>query len=126
MRQLQLRFPDRQQNLERGSPVQPARDLDLAAKIMGWLRTRYPGYPWAVISDLAQGIVRFNIPIVMGVTHWYIVNLRTTTIEDGLVDGAGEILERYRLPRTHFNAGAFLQAREQHSKLVNPHRLVPT
>lgn len=100
-------------------------DLELAGKMMAWLRANYAGHLWCAASDLANGIVRFNIPILMGVNYWYVINLRKTTIEDGLVDGAGEILERYGLPRTHFNLGMFLDAREQHSRLVNQHRKVP-
>jgi len=102
-----------------------AQDSTVKAAMMRWLQKHYPGYPWAVEADLAQGIVKFNIPILMGIYHWYVVNLRTHDIVDGLHKGAGEILERYRQPRDHFNVGAFLEARQRHSKLVLPSRLVP-
>src|ERR1700722_19156644 len=104
-----------------------AADLALAMKVRAFLLTRFPvGYEWCVCADLAHGIVRFSIPILMGVKHWYVVNLRTTPLDAGVLRGAGEILERYRLSRTLFDITAFLTAREQHSKLVAPRRAIPT
>jgi hypothetical protein len=100
-------------------------DAILAKRLMEWLRSRYPGYPWCAVADLAQGIAKFNIPIITGVTDWYVINLHTTDIADGLVDGAGEILERYCLPRGKFELGSFLEARANHSKLVMPSRKIP-
>lgn len=100
-------------------------DSLLAQRMMEWLRSRYPGFLWCAISDLAQGIVKFNIPILMGVTDWWVINLRTTELAEGLVEGAGQILERYRLPRGRFELGSFLDAREKHSKLVVQSRAIP-
>jgi hypothetical protein len=100
-------------------------DMILAKKMMEWLRSRYPGYPWCAISDLRQGIVKFNIPILMGVQNYWVINLRTHTIADGIVEGAGQILERYKLRRGAFQLAPFLDAREKHSALVVPSREVP-
>jgi hypothetical protein len=102
-----------------------AQDARVAATMMKWLNKHYAGYPWATVADLAQGIVKFNIPVLMGNHQWYVVNLRTHDVIDGLHKGAGEILERYRQPRDGFDLGAFLEAREKHSKLLVPSRLVP-
>jgi len=101
------------------------KDIAVAHTMMRWLNKHFPGYPWACVSDLRQKIVSFNIPILMGVNSWYVINLTTHDIIDGLTKGAGEILERYRLPRHRFHLGAFLDAREQHSKLLVPTRKVP-
>ncbi len=113
--------------VDEGIADDPFKDQDarIAATMMKWLNEKYPGYPWATECDSRQGIVRFNIPILMGVDHWYVVNLRTHDVVDGLHKGAGEILERYRQPRDGFNLGAFLEARAKHSKLVLPHRAIP-
>lgn len=100
-------------------------DALLAQRSMEWLRSRYSGHLWCVISDLAQGIVKFNIPILMGVNNFWIINLRTTSMADGLVEGAGQILERYNLRRGRIDVAAFLEAREKHSILVNRFRKVP-
>lgn len=101
------------------------KDIEVAHTMMRWLNRHFPGYPWACIADLKNKIVKFNIPILMGVNAWYVINLTTHDIVEGLAKGAGEILERYRLPRHRFHLGAFLGAREQHSKLIVPTRKVP-
>jgi len=107
----------------------PYRDADqaLARKVRTFLLTRFPvGYEWVVQADLAHGIVRFNLPILMGVRWWYVVNLRTTPLDQGVLRGAGEILERYCQSRTRFQLAAFLEARHAHSKLLIPSRPIPT
>ena len=106
----------------------PYRDQDnaIAATMMRWLNKHYPGHLWACIADSAQGIVKFNIPILMGLQNWWVVNLSTHDIIDGMAQGAGQILERYRLPRGRFEVVSFLEAREKHSALVVPGRKVPT
>jgi len=101
------------------------QDIDVAATMMKWLQKHYPNYPWATACDLKHGIVKFSIPILMGVGHWFVVNLSTHDIIDGMRMGAGQILERYRLRRGRFQLGEFLDAREQHSKLVLPGRPIP-
>jgi hypothetical protein len=101
------------------------RDLEIAGTMMRWLNRHFPGYLWATVADTKQGIVKFNIPILMGICDWWVVNLRTDDIVDGMAKGAGQILERYRLPRHYFSLDAFLDARAKHSKLVVPTRLIP-
>ena len=103
------------------------RDFSIARNMMTWLRREYPGYPWNAVSDLAQGIVKFNIPIMMGINNYWLINLRThPDIIREMARGAGQILERYRLSRQRFILDEFLDAREKHSALVIPTRKVPT
>lgn len=102
------------------------RDREIAASMMKWLNRQYPGHLWGCVSDLRQGIVKFNIPILMGVADWWVINLRTHDVIDGLREGSGQILERYGLPRDRFHLARFLEARAQHSMLVNRRRKVPT
>lgn len=102
------------------------QDAGIAKTMMQWLLKHYPGYPWGTVADLRNKIVKFNIPILMGVNNWWVINLTTHDIIDGLHIGAGQILERYRLKRGRFELAPFLEAREQHSALVNPRRKVPT
>lgn len=101
-------------------------DHDVARRVIGWLSSHHPGYPWAVIADLRQGVVRFNIPILMGVETWYVVNLMTTELADGVLQGAGEILERYGQRLGQMDDGLFLDARLKHSRLLVGSRPVPT
>jgi hypothetical protein len=93
--------------------------------MMRWLNQHYPGHLWGCIAEQRQGIVKFNIPILMGVNNWWIVNLHTTDIVDGMRRGAGEILERYGLARGRFQLVPFLEARQKFSALVVPSRKVP-
>jgi hypothetical protein len=102
-----------------------ASDAAIAANMMKWLNREYPGHLWGVVSDQAQGIVKFNIPILMGFDMWWTINLRTTDIIEGMKAGAGQILERYRLTRGRFVLSEFLEAREKHSRLVVGSRPVP-
>jgi hypothetical protein len=101
------------------------QDLAIAKTMMSWLERHFPGHLWGCVSDIKQGIVKFNIPILMGFNNYYVVNLATHDICDGMAKGAGEILERYRLPRGRFELDPFLEAREKHSCLVLPSRKVP-
>jgi hypothetical protein len=101
------------------------QDIAIAKTMMAWLEKHFPGHMWGCVSDIKQGIVKFNIPIIMGVCDWYVINLRTTDIIKGLSVGAGQILERYRLPRGRFELDPFLEAREKYSSLVVPSRKVP-
>lgn len=105
-----------------------AADLALAKRIFVYLTTRFPcGYEWCVNSDLRQGIIKFSIPLLMGVSNWYVVNLRLCSgLDHAVLHGAGEILDRYNLSTCIFSAAALLAAREQHSALVVPGRKVPS
>ena len=101
------------------------QDIAIARTMMSWLEKHYPGHLWGCIADSAQGIVKFNLPILMGINHWWVVNLRTHDVIDGMRQGAGQILERYRLKRGRFELVSFLEAREKHSALVDHRRKVP-
>lgn len=118
---------DRETNRYHLAPDQ-YRDYDMwvARRAMALLKTTYPGHLWFVEVDHRQGIVKISIPILMGVTQFYVINLKTTELTPGeIIYAGGEILERYRLPRTRFNLGAFLEARQKHSALLIATRKVP-
>lgn len=102
-----------------------AKDFEIAGTMKSWLSKHYPGHLWATVADLQQGIVKFNIPILMGMQQWWVVNLHTHDVIDGMRQGAGQILERYGLRRGRFQLDPFLEAREKHSALVLPSRKVP-
>lgn len=100
-------------------------DKEVAQMMMTWLEREYPGHLWAVTANLGQGVVLFNIPILMGLDEWWVVNLKTHDIIKGMAQGAGQILERYRLARGRFELDPFLEARAKHSRLVLPSRKIP-
>lgn len=94
-------------------------DLFVARRCMEILQHHYPGYPWNVKSNAQQGIIYFNIPILMGETlHWLIKLKQWDDMNPKLViDGAGELLERMNLPRRGFEVMAFIEARNNKGKL---------
>lgn len=112
-----------------GGEADPFYEQDklLTRLVYVYLKTRFPmGYDWRVQSDLAQGVLKFSIPVLMGVCDWYAVNLRRAgSLDRAVLLGAGELLERYNLSRSIFDQAAFLTARAQHSKLLVPGRPIP-
>jgi hypothetical protein len=106
----------------------PFRDYDMwvARRAMAVLKTHYPGHLWQVQSDTKAHLLKISIPILMGVCHWYVINLKTHEMTPQTVmRGGGEILERYGLSRGSFELGSFLSARQEHSKLLKKRRPVP-
>jgi hypothetical protein len=109
----------------------PYKDADMAIcrQMIGFLQDNFPiAYSWRVECDIAQGIAKMSIPVLMGINNWMVINLKThggSEFGPKVVDLAGQILERYLLPRDKYNLGKFLEARAQHSALVVPSRKVP-
>lgn len=80
-------------------------DIALARKFGEWLMAEFFHPGWYVEASFADGIVKFNIPALMGETHW--VTIRIKDLEEAGPDAkklirkhAGELLERYNIPRT--------------------------
>ena len=105
----------------------PHKDLDvaMATKMMAWLLTYYPGYPWHTTFDSAQKIATVSIPILMGTENKYIINLTTHDLGPTMVDAAGTVLEVYRQMRGAMEVGRFLEARAKHSALTVRSRRMP-
>jgi hypothetical protein len=107
-----------------GSRARAAADLAAARSVRRILDTAYPGYDWEVVADSAQGYVAFRIPALMGMNYAYLVKGKDLTAE-AVLTGGGELLERYRLPRGKFDLDRFLEARAQHSILLDRSKKVP-
>ena len=76
-----------------GNPApDPFREQDraLAKTMMAWLEKHYPGHLWTCVADLKQGVVCFNIPILMGTNEYWVVNLSTTDIVEGMRRARGK------------------------------------
>jgi hypothetical protein len=86
------------------------------------LHAHYPGQPWKVVADNDGKIVKFQIPVLMGVTNWYVISFDTLKQHDRaiatIVKFGGEILERYQIPRSRFSLDHFLTAKA----LIPPQR----
>lgn len=107
-----------------GSHARARTDLATARAVRRILDVAYPGHDWEVIADSGQGYVAFRIPALMGINFAYLIKGRDLTPE-AVLKGGGELLERYRLPRGKFDLDRFLEARAEHSVLLDRRRKVP-
>lgn len=95
------------------SPFKNADDaLTHAAGVM--IYSLFPGHPWKVYADHRQGVIVIAIPALMGATNKGIIPIAMLANEGMLrkcvLKVAGEILERYNLPRSGFSADEFTRA----------------
>jgi hypothetical protein len=101
-------------------------DMFVCTRTQALLGVLYPGHMFCVRSDAKEHAFYLSYPLLMGIGHWWFVNLKTDELTPYLIGNmAGEILERYRLPRGAWDEASFLDARKRHSKLVNPAREIP-
>lgn len=92
-------------------------DMWCAGQVYAILEKHHPGYPWCAQCDAAQGMISISIPVLMGPTLKWALKLKewetlATHGEKMVKDGAGQLLERFNLPRTGFEAASFLKARD--------------
>jgi hypothetical protein len=76
-------------------------DMTIARGIGELLNRHYFGYSWKSFADSKQGVVGFAIPELMGPTLHMVINLKqySDLTPDLIVNKAGELLERMKLPR---------------------------
>ena len=85
-------------------------DLALTKTMAEVLERHYPGYPWMIEVDSSQGIAKISIPLFMGAQNKYVLHLSHLKSDPGfrcVVRAAGEILERYKIPRRGFSVDAY-------------------
>ncbi len=106
--------------------VDPYKEADasVARELEHYLNQHFPAaYGWKGFSDLAKRVIGLRLPVLMPENVWYVINLRThPDYQPVIVRAAGELLERYRLPRDRFDLGAFLESRAKYSGLIFPWR----
>ena len=104
-------------------------ELALARRVGQTLEFHYPGQPFEIRVDAKQGVLMIRLNPFMG-NYWHVIHLTTIKSDPGLrcvIRAAGEILERYNIPRARFSLDHFLQAREQIPPwLLGRHGYVPT
>ena len=93
-------------------------DMFVANRINEILTHHYPGYPWQSNADASQGVVYFGIPVLMGPTLKWVIRLGEwdDLTPKLVIDGGGELLERFNLPRRGFEVDSFLHARDNKHK----------
>ncbi len=88
-------------------------DLTLTAGIAAVIEQHYPGHPWLIQVTHKQRIVKINLPLLMGSVNWYVIPIEKFKTDPGMkcvVEGCGEILERYEIPRNAFSRDHYLAA----------------
>lgn len=87
-------------------------DMALARQVGTALKAFYPGHPWFVEVSHAQGVVLISIPALTAENRYvvHIANLKGDPSMKAVMRGAGELLERFNLPRSGFDAAHFIAA----------------
>jgi hypothetical protein len=83
------------------------------------LHRHYPGYPWfvEVRGDKYNAVIQLQIRGIMPPDRWYVVKFRDVLTDPGgkrtILKGAGELLERYNIPRSGFTTDHWRAALER-------------
>lgn len=90
-------------------------ELAVARKAGAVLERHYPGHPFELRVDARQGVLMLRLNPLMGL-HWHVIHLSTLAGDPAfcaVIRAAGEILERYQMPRARFSLDHFLAARAE-------------
>lgn len=90
-------------------------DKALAIQISDVIQQHYPGHRFVVKVSSRQQIVQIQLAPFMG-NLWYKIGLPYLVNDPSMkrvIRAAGEILERFRMPRAGFSLDDFLRARAQ-------------
>lgn len=99
--------------------VDPYKSVNMeTAKWVGAkLDSVYPGHPWLVVCDTRNGIISIQIRGIMPANRWYVVKLNDVKSDPGgrhtILRGAGELLERYQIPRRGFSEHHWFDAMDK-------------
>jgi hypothetical protein len=111
-----------------GRTDQIPAELSICKEIGRVLNAAYPGQPWMVEVDLDQGMAKVGIPPLLG--SWTYNFYLDRISDEGLKKAAGEILERFKIPRSGVDFAAYMQA-EKDIPMIGRYRgghraLIPT
>lgn len=99
-----------------GYNPQAAQEIAVAKWTGELLDRNYPGHPWYVEVKINAkgGIIQIQLRGLMPADRWYVCNVNDVLHDPGgkrtVLKGAGEILERYNLPRQKFSPEDFVMA----------------
>lgn len=87
----------------------------------------YPGHPWAVSAEVEHGIVKFSLA---GFQQWaHVIHVATLKSDPGLSTvkkAAGEMLERFNMPRKGFSSADWFLANQRMPMHFNRNAAPPT
>jgi len=109
------------ENLDDSGDEDPFARAKMA--ICKWTAARleafYSGHPWMVEVRMNRwgGVIQIQLRGLMPPNHWYSIPLSKVISDPGgrttILKGAGELLERYNIPRTNFSLDQWRQAIER-------------
>lgn len=103
-----------------------AADDKLCRDIWAVLQHHYPGHPWHVAASSKQGMVQIFLPTFS--TWSYNIRMADMTADPGfrlVIKGAGEMLERYQLPRAGFSISQYVAAQLKFRPMFNINKPAP-
>lgn len=93
-----------------------AAKMETARWVGELLNRTYQGHPWfcEVVMSRTGGVVKMQLRGLMPPDRWYVVKLSDVASDPGgrrtILKGAGELLERYNVPRGGFSIDHWKQA----------------
>lgn len=91
------------------------RETEMSKAVYEVLLGQYPGHVWEVTCDWRQGGVQIRLGVLMTGSHCYWVRFNDVTgpteLRKRVIEAGGNLLERFRMPRSTFDLSRFLEAR---------------
>jgi len=88
---------------EEPDPRVLARDLAIAKQAHEILAFFYPGHPWQITVRSRHGYLKLCLPVLMDIDYDMKLQTYWRTHGRALVKVAGEILERFEVPRARYD-----------------------
>lgn len=97
-----------ERSFKEGTSKIPA-EVALCKRIFAVLNAEYPGHAWGVEVMMDQGVCKVTIPALLGFNWGYIIHLDILDKKQ-IIKAGGEILERFKIPRSTVNITAYVEA----------------
>lgn len=98
-----------ERSFHHGADKIPA-EAALCKRIFNVLNAHYNGHAWAVEVDFGQGMAKITIPSILGFNFGYLIRLDELD-RKAIIRGGGEILERFKIPRSTVDINAYMDAK---------------
>lgn len=103
-----------------------AKNSKLSREIWSVVQFHYPGHPWHVGVNHKQGMAQIGLPTFSSWTfNIRLLDLMMDTKMSLVIKGAGEFLERYKIPRAGFDVANYVMAQKKYLPMLNINRRPP-
>lgn len=106
-RSMRHRFTGEASPLTGTTATVPA-EITICKGIGRLLEFHYPGHPWSVEVNIEQGYAKVSIPDLLG-PNWGWVILLSEMSDQLVIKAGGEILERFKIPRSTIDLARYVQ-----------------